>query len=158
MAEKKKISVRIAGRFLNVLTDEDPAAVRQIESELNAQVDALGKSSPRMATRDGKMDAVILCAFDALNRERKAVERIAEAEAAAAEFGEKYRALLREYARIADADGQRMKMREEQDPEGRSETGGAASDRSAGEDGYRETLGRIREILAAIRDRGRLGE
>ena len=151
MAEKKKISVRIAGRFLTVVTDEDPRTVREIEAELNARVEALGKSSPRMMTRDGKTDAVILCAFDALNRERTAEGRIAEAEKAAAQAEEKYRTLRREYARIADTDGQRMR-------EGRSETGGAASDRSVGEDGYRETVGRIREILEAIRDRGRLRE
>lgn len=141
MAEKKRISVRIAGRFLTVVTDEDPASVRRIERTLNERVEEMGKASPRMATRDGKIDAVILCAFEALDRERTAEDRIAEAERRAAGHEERFRRLLEEYNRITSGGSVREPDRD-------------IRDRDAEEERYRETIKRIRERLTAIRDGG----
>ena len=39
VAEKKRISVRIAGRFLSMMTDEDAESVREIEKTRNTQVE-----------------------------------------------------------------------------------------------------------------------
>ena len=141
VAEKKRISVRIAGRFLTVVTDEDPASVRRIERMLNDRVEEMGRMSPRMATRDGKTDAVILCAFEALNRERTAESRIEKAEKRAAAAEERFRRLLDEYNRIAAGGAVR-------------ESGGDTGD--AEEERYRETMKRIRERLTAVRDGGTL--
>lgn len=141
VAEKKRISVRIAGRFLTVVTDEDPASVRRIERTLNERVEEMGKASPRMATRDGKIDAVILCAFEALDRERTAESRIAEAERRATEHEERFRRLLEEYNRITSGGAVR-------------ESGDDTRDRNAENERYRETVKRIRERLTAIRDGG----
>ena len=144
VAEKKRISVRIAGRYLSMMTDEDAASVREIEKELNDRVEELGRANPWMATREGKTDAVILCAFEALARERAAAGRIGTAEQRAIEAEKQYRMLLEEYNRVS--------------------AGGAASEQKADPSGaamdeeeaarLRETLDRIRDRLAGIRDGG----
>ena len=144
MAEKKRISVRIAGRYLSMMTDEDAASVREIEKELNDRVEELGRANPWMATREGKTDAVILCAFEALARERAAAGRIGTAEQRAIEAEKQYRMLLEEYNRVS--------------------AGGAASEQKADPSGaamdeeeaarLRETLDRIRVKLTGIRDGG----
>ena len=143
MGEKKRISVRIAGRYLSMMTDEDPASVREIEKTLNEKVEELSHANPWMATREGKTDAVILCAFEALAREKAAAGKIAEAERRALDADRQYRRLLEEYNRVT--------------------AGGAASDEgsSVPEDKteeeterFRETVGRIRDRLMRIRDGG----
>ena len=143
MGEKKRVSVRIAGRFLTVVTDEDPATLRQIEKQLNDRVDEMGRASPRMNTREGKIDAVILCAIDALNRERTADRRIEEAEERARDAGERYRRLLGEYNRISQSGGPKNKPENER----RTDTEKTPEER-------RETIRKIRAILETIRDRG----
>lgn len=144
MAEKKRISVRIAGRYLSMMTDEDAASVREIEKELNTQVEELGRANPWMATREGKTDAVILCAFEALAREKAAAGRIGAAEQRAVEAERQYRLLLEEYNRISAGGAPEEK---EADP------AGTAPDEEE-EARRRETLGRIRDRLARIRDGG----
>ena len=144
MTEKKRISVRIAGRYLSMMTDEDAASAREIEKELNDRVEELGRANPWMATREGKTDAVILCAFEALARERAAAGRIGTAEQRAIEAEKQYRMLLEEYNRVS--------------------AGGAASEQKADPSGaamdeeeaarLRETLDRIRVKLTGIRDGG----
>ena len=143
MGEKKRVSVRIAGRFLTVVTDEDPATLRQIEKQLNDRVDEMGRASPRMNTREGKIDAVILCAIDALNRERTADRRIEEAEERARDAGERYRRLLGEYNRISQSGGAKNKPETER----RTEKEKSPEERL-------ETIRKIRAILETIRDRG----
>lgn len=140
--EKKRISVRIAGRFLSVVTDEDQASVREIETRLNDRIKEMGQASPRMTTREGKIDAVILCAFDALNRERTADRRIADAEKRAEEAERKYRLLREEFARVADGGAARGPEFPELEPD----PDGAE---------YEHTIGLIRERLTEIRDRGK---
>ncbi len=137
--EKKRVSVRIAGRFLTILTDEDPAAVREIEKKLETRIDEMGRLSPRMATRDGKIDALILCAFDAFNREGEAEKRAEEAERRADQFEKKYRELRDEYAALTFERSAGIPEKQET-PE---------------DSGREETVGKIREILIRIRDRGR---
>lgn len=143
MGEKKRVSVRIAGRFLTVVTDEDPATLRQIEKQLNDRVDEMGRASPRMNTREGKIDAVILCAIDALNRERTADLRIEEAERRARDAEERYRRLLGEYNRLSQSGGPKNKPENER----RTDTEKTPEER-------RETIRKIRAILETIRDRG----
>lgn len=155
MEEKNRMSVRIAGRFLTVVTDEDPEAVRHIEKTLNERVDAMGKASPRMNTRDGKIDAVILCAVEALNRERAAERRAAQAEEAARQAEEKIRRLRMEYARFADGGKTRKKSAHALAPESENGNGDGMERRpERNEEEYGKTLARIRAILEAIRDRG----
>ena len=127
-----------------MMTDEDAASVREIEKELNDRVEELGRANPWMATREGKTDAVILCAFEALARERAAAGRIGTAEQRAIEAEKQYRMLLEEYNRVS--------------------AGGAASEQKADPSGaamdeeeaarLRETLDRIRVKLTGIRDGG----
>ena len=97
MDEKKRISLHIAGRMLTIVTDEPEDFVRAIEKELDQRIAALCRSNPRMAGRESKIDAVILCAVDSMSREmRDAGEADALRDRIAA--GEKkYRELLEEY-------------------------------------------------------------
>lgn len=154
MEEKKRMSVRIAGRFLTVVTDEDPEAVRQIEKTLNERVDAMGKASPRMNTRDGKIDAVILCAVEALNRERAAERRAAEAEEASRQAEEKIRKLRMEYARFADGGKGRKTTAPVHTASGDGDEDERERRPERNEEEYGKTLDKIRAILEAIRDRG----
>ena len=150
MEEKKRLSVRIAGRFLTVVTDEDPANLRQIEKQLNDRVDEMGRASPRMNTREGKIDAVVLCAIDALNRERTADERIEEAERRATDAEARYRRLLSEYNRLSQGGGgKRDPVRPGPGTEPDREHGAEKTPEE-----HRETIRKIRAILETIRDRG----
>jgi len=97
---KTRVSVRIAGRFLAVLTDEDPESVRLIEKRLNDAVDQLGKANPRMATRDGKTDAVILCAVEAESRADAAERRAEEAGKKLRQAEKRIASLVEDYARL----------------------------------------------------------
>ena len=148
VAEKKRISVRIAGRYLSMMTDEDAESVREIEKTLNAQVEELGRANPWMATREGKTDAVILCAFEALSQERASAGKIAEAEQRAYEAERQYRRLLDEYNRIA-AGGASADLPAE---------AGIGSVSEEEEAHLRQTLEAIRERLRRIRDGGGTAE
>ena len=157
--ETTRVSVRIAGRFLTILTDEDPAAVREIEKKLESRIEEMARLSPRMATKDGRIDALVLCAIDALNREGEAEKRAEEAEKRADGLERKYRDLRDEYAaltfsRSAGISGQAG------GPEWGKNGSSDGSDRPDGTDpaddpGREETIGKIREILIRIRDRDR---
>ncbi len=157
--EKTRVSVRIAGRFLTILTDEDPAAVREIEKKLDSRIEELGRLSPRMATKDGKIDALILCAIDAVNREGEAERRAEEAEKRADGLERKYRQLRDEYAaltfsRSAGISGEYGKAGEsEPEKNGRPDEPDGAD--PADDPAREETIGKIREILIRIRDRSR---
>ena len=141
--ERTRVTVRVAGRILTVLTDEDPEAVREIEKKLESRIEELARLSPRMATRDGKFDAVILCAIDAVNRENAAQRRAEEQEKRADELDRKYKALLDEYAALTYS---RTRMTSAGDSDGPGD--GASRE---------ETIAKIREILIRIRDRDRQG-
>ena len=131
--EKTRVSVRIAGRFLTVLTDVDPKTVREAEKELEARTEELVRSSPRMATREGRTDAVILCAMEAVSREKAAEKRAEEAERRADELSRKYGELMDEYRALSFRRSA-----------GIPEDGG-------GDPGNREdTVARIRKILIKI--------
>lgn len=167
VGEKRKISVRLAGRALTVLTDEDEGAVRRIERTLNERVEELTRSSPRLASREGRFDAVLLCAMDALNREFAAGR---EADALKKELyaGErKYRALLGEYNRLAarraawqNARQNALQNARQDSPEGSPQDARQDARQDAGQaaDGAgmsrEEKIARIRELLARERERG----
>ena len=85
------------------------------------------------------MDAVILCAVDALCREKNAETRVRQAEERAAESERAYRELLGEYRRLSS--------RAALPPDG-----GPSSDKDR-PDAYAADLERIRQILRSIRDR-----
>ena len=104
--EKRKISVRAAGRFLTLVTEEDEADVRRIERELDTRVSELVRSSPRLATKEGKIDAVLLCAIDALDREMKTRRALEEKEKELAAAERRLLALSGEYGRLAANLGQ----------------------------------------------------
>ncbi len=154
--EKTRVSVRIAGRFLTILTDEDPAAVREIEKELESRIEEMARLSPRMATKDGKIDALVLCAIDALNREGEAEKRAEEAEKRAEGFERKYRQLRDEYAALTFSRSAGIfRMAGEPEPEKNGGPDGPGGADPADDPVREETIGKIREILIRIRDRDR---
>ena len=136
--EKRRVSLSVAGRTLTLVTDEDPAAVKELERELDSRVTSLCRSA-RMSSREGRMDAVILCAVDALCRERNAEARVRQAEERAAESERAYRDLLGEYRRLSS----RAAAPSDRGPSCDEDRSGA----------YAEDLERIRQILLSIRDR-----
>ena len=101
MEEKKRISLRIAGRMLTIVTDEPEEFVRSIESELDRKINALCRSNPRMAGRESRIDAVILCAVESMSAEMKADQEIASLKDRLAEEEKKYRELLDEYSLLS---------------------------------------------------------
>ena len=150
---KRRVSVRVAGRTLMVLTDRDPEAVKQIETELNAAVDEIVRLNPRMATRDGRADAVTLCAVDALCRAREAEDAEAEIRKKLLSEEEKLRGLRADYAkleaRLAAGVGAVSHKNAEGEPGGAgepdgSETGGIPV----------PVMRRLREILSELAGRG----
>ena len=136
--EKRRVSLSVAGRTLTLVTDEDPAAVKELERELDSRVASLCRSA-RMSSREGRMDALILCAVDALCREKNAETRARLAEERAAESERAYRDLLGEYRRLSS----RAAVPPDRGP---------SSDEDRPE-AFAADLERIRQILRAIRDR-----
>ena len=150
---KRRVSVRVAGRTLLVLTDRDPETVKQIETELNDAVDGIAKANPRMATRDGRADALTLCAIDALCRARDAEDAAAQLRKKLLAEEEKYRGMLADYAkleaRLAAGVGAVSHKSAESEPGGAgepdgSETGGIPV----------PVMRRLREILSELAGRG----
>ena len=144
---KRRVSVRVAGRFLMVLTDRDPDAVKGIERELNDAVEETVRMNPRMATREGRADAVMLCAVDAMCRAREAEEAAEKTAKKLRAQEEKYRELLRDYAKL----------------EARLAAGVSPTDRKKAEDGAGGAdeggipgppLRRLRESLSEMAGKG----
>ena len=80
MEEKKRITLRIAGQTMSIVTDDDEETVRAIEKELDERIAEFGRRSPRMATKEGKMSAAILCAVEAMSRDRTQETSLTELE------------------------------------------------------------------------------
>lgn len=70
------LTLRIAGRFLNVVTDKSEEEARRIERQLNERLGAMAKINPRLGTGDGRLDAALLIAVDALEEADTAARRI----------------------------------------------------------------------------------
>lgn len=138
--EKHRLSVRVAGRFLTVVTEESEEDVRRIERELDSRIAELCRSSPRLATREGRVDAILLCAIDALDRELAAGRRLEEMRRELDRAERRYRALSGEYARLS-ADRTVPKKETPDAP------------RSADPRPREEKLARIRELLENERAR-----
>lgn len=74
--EKHRVTLRVAGRFLTVLTDLPDERVRTIEHRINARLGEMAKANPRLATHDGRLDAALLLAVDLLSEADEQAERI----------------------------------------------------------------------------------
>ena len=74
--EKHRVTLRVAGRFLTVLTDLPDERVRTIEGRINARLGEMAKANPRLATHDGRLDAALLLAVDLLSEADEQAERI----------------------------------------------------------------------------------
>ena len=77
---RKTLTLRIAGRFLTVATEEPEEEARRIEQQLNERMTALAKASPRLGTHEGRLDAALLLAVDAMGEADAAARRIDELE------------------------------------------------------------------------------
>ena len=74
MEEKRRVKFKAAGRTLTILTDESDEQIEQLENTLRDRLDEIAKSSPRLATREGRLDAMILCAAELIGEKNQAEE------------------------------------------------------------------------------------
>ena len=132
--ETKRISVRIAGRRLSLITEEEESFVRDVEAELNRRLEESGQG--RLKTREHETERLILCAADAISRELQCRKETEKAQTRMNALEAECADLRAEYARLSDRLSARLSGRLSDRRPARG--GGLLSD---GEEPARETDG-----------------
>lgn len=79
--ERVALTLSIAGRRLSVVTEESEEEARRIERIVDERLRAMAKANPRFGTLDGRLDAALLVAVDAVGEAEAAARRIRKLEA-----------------------------------------------------------------------------